>query len=338
MPLLVRGLPRPAAPGTPIPPAVPPPPPPLVPFPPLKEHFVDRPRLTWISPTNEVWDLGTLDETETDTRLFALRDVKGLGAAPRTFTADMQPRGGTRVRHIQPDPRLITLPMVIEGKDAATFIDLWRRLAQSFTDTRFRGPGRLQVHRSDGTAREILAYYQEGWEPNPDGDNWWDTVAVTLYCEDPFFRDTAATILGPYKAPTPLDYLDPFIQVTSSQTLGAVSLFNPGGVEAWPDWVIKGPADKIVATNHSTGESFTLDVRAWRGGAYGLLESEKITISTEPPTVRGPDGSNWVGALNWPGCVLWGLLPGTNEVEFRVDNVLAPFELTMSFYARYETA
>lgn len=326
MPLLVRGAPRQVA----------PPPPVIERPPPLLDHFPDRPRLMWISPAGEEWDLGFLDEKDDDTRLFAMREVKGLGAAPRTFTADAQPRGGTRVRHIQPDPRLVTLPMVIEGPDHATFLALWRRLAQSFTDTRWRGPGRLVVARPDGTAREIEAYYQDGWDANPDGGSYWDTVVLTLYCPDPFFRDTTPTVLGPYRAPTPLDYLAPYPTVTSSQTLGEMTLFNPGGVEAWPDWVITGPADVITARSKTTGESFTFDVVAYRG--YGLQSGETITIVTDPPTVRGPGGANWVGALDWPSCVLWGLLPGENKVEFIASNVQADFSLTMSFYARYETA
>lgn len=299
--------------------------------------ILDCAQLTWFSPTGVEHPLTGLD---VDTIGYAATaGVAGLGAAPVEFSTDPMPRGGTTVRHVQPQPRLITLPIFVEGPDHTEFVDRWRTLAASFTTTRRLGPGTLQVAQPDGTRRLIDAWYQVGWDHDPDMTATADLVALTLYCPQPYWRDPDPTLITRTYSAGVVNFLSPFPNVSSSQTLGATVATNPGTIEAWPTWRLTGPASALTATNNTTGEAFQLNITGFRGSA--LLTGETVTIVTEPPSVTGPTvagSTNWTGALNWPSAILWGLDPGDNNVDFVVSGSGVGTVIEAEFYARYETA
>lgn len=291
---------------------------------PVRRPDPGRPRAVWIAPDGGEWQLTSDHELH-----FTLDAVSGWGAAPVALTTDPHPRGGSRVRHIQPQPRTITWPLRVRATTHMELIQGWRDLVRAFTQTRRLGPGLLRVMRPDGSAREIQAYYQAGFDGEP-GQGWlWDTAVLSLYCEDPFWRSVDAVSL-PYEYGSAVSYLDPYLTVSPSSVLGEATAINAGDVEAWPTWSITGPATAVAATNHTTGEAFTLSA--------ALLAGETATISTDPPQVRGPGGEIWTGNLDWPGAVLWGLQPGLNDVEFAVSGADAGTSITLAYVPRYETA
>jgi hypothetical protein len=300
---------------------VPPPPPPPEPVP----QVSDAPEVTWYAPDGTVWPL-TTDSLGWHT----LDEVTGWGAAPVRLTTDAHPRGGAKVRHVQAQPRLLTWPLFVRGSNHMQMVARWRDLVRAFTMTRRLGAGVLRVARPDGSAREIAAFYQEGFAGEP-GQGWVeDSAALTLFCEDPFWRDVTAVTLTREFAGASTPFLDPFPTISNAQVLGDTELFNRGEVEAWPQWTLTGPATSLEAVNNTTGEQFTLTAT--------LGEDEQATITTDPPSVRGPAGENWTGNLDWPGAALWGLAPGINEVEFTVDGADVGTRLELSFVPRYETA
>src|SRR5690606_9590456 len=118
-----------------------------------------------------------------------------------------------------------------------------------------------------------------------------------------------------------VDFFDPFPSVSSSQVLGATTLYNPGSVEAWPVWTITGPASLVTITHADTGEEFVLDT-VEEGIEHGVrLEVETVTVTSDPPRVRSEDGSVWTAVLYWSGAVLWALRPALNNVAFQLDGV-----------------
>lgn len=308
----------------------PPAPPTTVPIPPAPPVDPGRPEALWIAPDNSEWQLTSDHELH-----FTLDAVTGWGAAPIQIVADAHPRGGTRVRHIQPQHRIITWPMRVRADTHMELVTGWRDLARAFTQTRRLGPGRLRILRPDGSAREILAYYQEGFDGEPGQGHTYDTAVLSLYCEDPYWR-AVRPLSVPYGYGVTVSYLNPYLTVSPASVLGEATAVNAGDVEAWPEWRITGPAGLIAATNTTTGESFALDPN-WNGGG-DLLPGETVTITTDPPAVRGPAGEIWTGALNWPGARLWGLQPGINNVEFAVAAAAAGTTITLSYTPRYETA
>jgi hypothetical protein len=301
----------------------------------------DVPKAWWIDPRGGVWPL--MDTTAGWWTIDA--GVKGMDAvAPVVFTNDNVPRGGTQVRWIQPDARTITWPLRVEGRTHATFKKRWRDLARAFTSTRRLGPGQLLVSRPDGSARQIDAYYQEGFEEAGIalGGRNFEHPVLTLYCPDPYWQDLYPTeVERHYQGTgTPIPYQGngtvgfPF--VSSSLILGDTIVENPGDVETWPEWTITGPAAGITVTNNTTGISWSLDPSAVL--ARDLAAGEVITIKGNPPQISGPTGAVWETAIDWTTSDLWWLEPGFNDVTLSVSEPGTGTSILMSYYGRYETA
>jgi hypothetical protein len=288
---------------------------------------------TWIEADGTEWPL-----TAADVGYFMTDGVKGLDAAPITLTTVPDPRGGDQLVAARPESRYLTVPMYAWGREHMGFVESWRAVLRAFTRTSQRGPGWFRVDRPDGTARRIQAYYADGWQGSTGRGLLWDAAGVSLRCLDPYWQDVEQISAGSEYQAAGTPFLSPFPSITSSWTLsGPIDITNPGDVTAWPEWTITGPASSIVATNHTTGEAFTLTPSAMGGGDLTL--GQTVTISTRPWQVRGP-GSNpvWTAALNFPSAVLWGLQPGTNRVEFAVTGSAAGSSVTLAFYPRYELA
>lgn len=285
-----------------------------------------RPYLLWIAPD------GTEVHLTSDSELhFALDGWSNVtGVAPVSIVADPHPRGGTRVRHIQAQPRVMAIPVRVRADTHMELVQGWRFIGSKFAQTRRLGPGTLRLLRPDGTGRDILAYYQAGMDGEPGQGHTWDTAVLSLYCEDPFWRSSQAVALPYAYLGSAVSYLNPYLTVTPSNILGATSAVNDGDVEAWPVWEITGPATGLTATNNTTGESFTLTAT--------LTGGQVARITTDPPTVRGPADAIWTDKLSWPGAVLWGLQPGRNDVTFSVAGATSETRLVLSYVPRYETA
>lgn len=295
--------------------------------------------ITYVDPAGTRWPM-----TDLAADWYTLAEgVSGLGAAPYTLTSDPHPRGGERLRHVQPQARTIVWPVLVKGADHLAFTANWRNLAAAFTRTLRRGaggvrvPGSLEVARPDGSMRRIEVYYSDGWDGRGQRATGitWDSAVLTLWCEDPYWVD-AQPVTVHRETGAQVDYLVPFPSVSSSQVLGATTVTNPGDVDVWPTWVITGPASAITFTREDTDEAFTLDMAATVHGP--LLAGETVTISTDPPRVRSGTGENLVAGLNWPEAVLWSLPPGPTPVTFQLDGAAAGSAVDLTFYPRYETA
>lgn len=219
---------------------------------------------------------------------FTVNDgLTGLGAAPRTLTTDPHPRGGARLRHIQPEARAIVWPLLVEGRDHMEFITRWRALSAAFTITSRKGPGTLTFIRPDGSQRQIECYYQDGFEGRGSGVSGltYDVAIMTLWCEDPYWVDpTPHTVSRAYSTTAGEDFLQPYPSLSSGQVLGATTVVNVGDVVMWPEWTISGPATSVVFTNDDTGDSFTVDPANL--GATQISAGEYVTVTTDPPRVR----------------------------------------------------
>lgn len=303
--------------------------------PPVELPGVGQATATYIAPDGGVWPL-----TDTARGWFTLSDgVSGLGAAPVELTTDAYPRGGARLRHVQPQPRTIVWPLHVYGADHTELVQRWRALARAITRTSRDGPGVLEIARPDGSRRRIEVHYQEGFEGRSQQGfgRLDDTAVLTWWCEDPYWLDPVPQVVHREHA-TGEDFLEPYPSVSSSQVLGATTVHNAGDVIVWPEWRITGPASLVTFTHTSSGDSFALDPNATPIGHGNLLAGEQVTVRTAPPQVRYQDGTNWVGALDWPGATLWGLDPGDNPVTFQLDGSGPGSAVDLSFYPRYETA
>ncbi|WP_031047484.1 serine/arginine repetitive matrix protein 2 [Streptomyces sp. NRRL F-5650] len=295
---------------------------------------------TYTDPSGTVWPL--TDELAGWFTLSA--GVSGLGAVEYEYTSDAQPRGGERLRHAQPQPRAIVWPLYVYSDTShMEFIERWRALATAFTRTLRPGPdgrrppGVLEITRPDGSRRRINVHYRSGFEGRGTQGSGIlsDTAVITLWAEDPFWVD-ADTISVHREQGVGRDFLRPYPSVSSSQVLGATTVTNPGDETVWPTWTITGPASLVTFMRQDTGDSFTLDPSEVGHGP--LLAGQQVTVRTEPVQVRYQDGANWLGALNWPDAVLWGLDPGVNNVTFALTGAGAGSAVDLQFSPRYQTA
>jgi hypothetical protein len=275
---------------------------------------------TWIDPTGVQWPL---TDTADSRGYFTRTDISGWGARPYEFVTDPIATGGESVRFIRSNSARITWPLYIRGDTHLEFLTRWR-------DLRTGTPGTLRVSRSDGTAREIDCFLEDGFQ-GQGGENWlWANAVLTLYAPDGAWRDS--TVIHVPRTYTPgADFLNPFPTISSAQVLGRVPIDNQGELTAWPSWLITGPATVITATNYTTSQSWVLTTT--------LAAGETATVNTLPrPTARGPVGQNLVSSFNWPDAYLWPLLAGVNDVEFVVAGASTGTAIEMVYQARYEGA
>ncbi|MGW0599966.1 phage tail protein [Streptomyces sp. NPDC002776] len=301
--------------------------------PPVELPEIGYASVTYIDPAGTRWPM-----TDITGDWYTLAEgVSGLGAAPYKLTSDAHPRGGERLRHVQPQARTIVWPLLVKGADHLKFTANWRALARAFTRTLREGPGLLEVARPDGTARRIAVHYSSGWDGRGQRASGitWDSAVVTLWCEDPYWVDLQPQTVH-RESGAQVDFLVPFPSVSSSQVLGATTVTNPGDVDVWPVWTITGPASAITFTRGDTGEAFTLTMAQTVHGP--LLAGETVTVSTDPPRVRSGTGENLGTGLNWPAAVLWSLPPGETPVTFQLGGAAAGSAVDLTFHPRYETA
>lgn len=277
----------------------------------------------WIAP-----DGTTLTLTDRSNPWWAIDWYGVVGAAPLTLTADPHPRGGSRVRATQPQSRVMVVTIRVGGSTNLEFTEAVHKVAHAFTQTSLLGPGRLRITRADGTAREIIAWYDGGIVGETGMTELRDVFAVRLFAEDPHWRDVEP-IVETRRFSEPADYYDPYATLSSGQVLGDTTLINGGDIFAYPEWTLTGPMSSFTATNTTTGEEFVL--------SSSLSAGEQATITTDPPTVRGPSGENWSGQLNWPEAVLWGLRPGPNRVTFNAAGAAEGTSVQLRYWRGWQT-
>ncbi|MEU1761312.1 hypothetical protein [Micromonospora sp. NPDC005652] len=287
-------------------------------------------RATWTDPDDIVYELTGPHDVH---GWLTTQEISGWGATPISHVTDPLARGGVEMRTVRVEPRRITWPLNIYGETNVQWRDRYRRLMKAFTKTTTRRqPGTLTVWYADGQARSIQAWYEDGFG-GEGGQNWlFANPVLTLFCPDGYWRDVVQTkVRRDYAATTGKPFLKPYLSVSSSRLLGDTTITNPGDVEGWPLWTIVGPASSVVATNRTTGQSFTL--------THELDAGEVVTIDTTSsrPSVRGPEGQNLVGALDWPASELWPLVEGVNDVTFQMVGAAPGAYIELVYHPRYES-
>lgn len=280
---------------------------------------------TWTDPDNNAFELSNRND---DSGWFTLDGPGGWGAPVFELVTDPLARGGVNLRFVRAQPARITWPLYIWGDTHMQLVQRWRALRKAFLLTLHRQtPGVLRVARPDGTAREIQAYYEDGFAGEP-GEAWMFTKPVlTLMCPDGFWRDAVDTIV-PFSYGIGTSFLAPYPQTSPSQVLGSTTISNSGDVEAWPRWTVTGPMVALTGSNDTTGQSFQL--------TYTLTAGQVLTIDTANPAVTGPAGQNLVGQLNWPAAYLWPLVTGNNSVQINVSGAAAGTSVQLAYRARYD--
>lgn len=302
----------------------------------------DWPAVTWVAPDGSRW---LLTDPRTIKRggpgyFIPSPGPTGLGVTPRTLVTQKRERGGVQVMRAGVDERTITVPIFVEGPNHSGFLTTWRGLADAFAQSSELGPGRLIFQRPDGTRREIQGWLSSGFDNDPERGITWDVATPSLLCPAGNFRDPAQIPIVRRGAAGGRSFLKRFPRISSSQTLGASVVTNPGNVLAWPLWKITGPAGSVTAANTTRGETWVIDFQAYLGAPLGA--GLVCYVNTETGEVTGPaagpdGGTDWAGAIPWTTSTLWSLNRGANNVTFTVTGDGASTAIEASFYADYHT-
>lgn len=198
--------------------------------------------------------------------------------------------GGTW-RSTRKASRDLDVPITVVGTSRDDVEDKLRRLASALSDR--YGTPKLRATYGDGTAFELEVHYLTGADTTygSDAGNLFCTWPMTWRAPDPYWVSTTAQqysvkadagTSGLLSAAVGSTATLSALRVSSSQALGSITIENTGDVDAFPTWVIDGPATNVTVTLNGVGFSYT----------ETLVAGDRITIDTKTATVTNAAGTN----------------------------------------------
>ncbi|WP_428956232.1 phage distal tail protein [Streptomyces sp. cg35] len=256
--------------------------------------------------------------------------AKGLDMPQYQFAQDESPGiDGYALRSTRAQGKEIILPLAFWANDSrAAYLARRRAFIKSMNPK--RGVGTLTLTQPDGDSRTIGAYYTGGLEGDESLDaagNTWCINAITFGCPSPYWIGDPVG----YEWKSAVDALFfPVLPlaVGDSQTLGAVTVDNPGDDVAYPVWTVTGPATQISLTNDSTGQVLVIN--------RTLATGDVVTIDTrerhQTAVLNG-------GVNLWPDMStasdLWTLEEGINNLTLTVTGSGTTTRVAMTYQPRY---
>jgi phage-related protein len=113
--------------------------------------------------------------------------------------------------------------------------------------------------------------------------------------------------------------------VSSSQALGTLTIENDGDVDAYPVWVINGPATNVSITVNGIGFEYT----------ESLSSGETITIDARTATVTDDAGTNKYAFLG-TAPKLFRIPPGSTNVSIVATGADSNTRINGNFNPRRE--
>ncbi|ARZ66916.1 hypothetical protein SMD11_1255 [Streptomyces albireticuli] len=271
--------------------------------------------------------------------VMLLPGAQGLTMPPVEVHGDSSPNlHGSIYRSSRYAQREVMLPVYLHGVDRRTL----RRLKDKLTDALDPQNGYCVVKftEADSRPRYLRCYYKGGVEGDEGEDSagfHWARYGIQLTAHDPFFYSDAVQV-----AEWTFGKGEPFLSTRQGLfplrlTQGLVStpdlaVHNPGSVEAWPQWELRGP---VRAFTVRLGEqSFAIPPSS----ADAVPAGRTLTIDTRPghKVLRDEQGTNY-----WPRLAanpqLWALPSGPSRISVELAPGSAASSLRLSFQPRYKT-
>ncbi|MFI7249786.1 hypothetical protein [Micromonospora chalcea] len=303
------------------------PPPVVVPGPPA--DLLQLPVLTLTTPDEQVVPLSDI------TLGWCVEEIQGLGSVPRTVTTAPRSRGGVRMRNQRLEARTLILTVLLHGRTPAEFAQRWLHLEGLLCDTDVDRLAQLTITRPGQPSRTIDVYYVSGFDGEPGYGIVDDVLVLTLGCPDGLFR-SAEPIKFAWAPEEPVDFFTDYPAVSGASVGGSQDITNPGQVDAWGAWTIRGPASGLTAAITTAGvtRQFTFTPV---GGPLG--DGQVATITSDPRAVIGPAGQNWTQAINWSTGRLWPIPRGESRISMAATGgVAGKTRVAFEFYPRWRAA
>lgn len=272
--------------------------------------------------------------------IFMQAGASGLDMPPIEIHSDVSPNlDGSSYRGARVAAREIMIPVYLYGIDRYTLRELKRNLIRALNPR--NGPCILKVQESGQTPRYLTCYYKGGAEGNEGADSSgfrWMKYGLQLTAMDPYYwSDDFHVAEWTFGRGAPfLEGTAPIFPLKLTEGLvsnDAFPVLNPGDVDSWPVWEIRGPvrAFKFTRNGSSFGVTSSTTTDLIPGG-------QTLRVDTRPgfKTLRLDDGSNF-----WPKLdaspALWALPPGRSTIGIHLAPGGSNATLKMTIQPRYET-
>lgn len=259
---------------------------------------------------------------------FVLRTgVTGFGIPATNVRIDESAGPGGTWRFSKRGVRDLDLPLTIFGTTRDDVETKLRRVARLLQDG--QGATKIVANYSDNTSVYLNAHYVGGAETQfgSDANSFFCNWAIQMQAPQPFWESEQSESFSITTGNTGRGLLPQLtkLKLTSSQTLGVVSVNNVGDVNIQPIWTVRGPVNELVISNGT--QSFGLNSPVATGST--------ITIDTGKGTVVDDSGTNLYSKLN-PAPKLFGLPPGTTSVSVNGVDATPETRITCYYSPRYE--
>lgn len=257
--------------------------------------------------------------------------VRGRGMPTFDFVEEELPGvDGADVRDVVVPPREFTVPIFVEGDDAADLTTVLRTFSSRLNP--LRGDGLLRTNRAGLGERELICRYAGGLEldetRDDSGRKWQRALLVFRASTDPFWRD-ADDVVVPIPSGSAGGSFFPFfpLTLTSSSVYAEIEIDNTGDAIAWPVWTIVGPAVGILLENVLTGDVFESTIE--------LGEGEYVIIDTRPRSkgITDHTGTNRYSTVT--GHDLWGFEPGSQNARIQIAGTTDDTDVSVAYRRRY---
>lgn len=274
--------------------------------------------------------------------IFMQPGATGLDMPPYALFSDEAPNlDGSIFRSARAAAREVMIPVYLFGVDRQSVNQLKRQLFQALNPA--RGYCVLTFTEGHGRSRVLNCYYKGGMEGSEDTSTagfTWSRYGLTFTAMDPWFYSERAQTKR-------WDFGDgePFLSTTatffptkiSSGVMGGdgkgLTINNPGDIEAWPVWSLRGPIKSFSLTS-PYGE--TVQASPPADGSDLIPSGRTLTIDTRPgkKTVRDNLGNNYWSKLG-TNPQFWSIEPGETSADISVVTGAGKAAVTLSFYPRY---
>lgn len=290
----------------------------------VRPHIAPRLRLGMMltGVDGSTWDLY-------DGPVRVVSGAQGFGAAKPEHRWKSAPAiDGSTWSGSRTPQRAMTLPVYIHTADSME----WRDIDAAFWDAIDpSGECELRVETPDNRWRTLRMRYDDGADAQIDTDPLllrYVTYALSFIAADPFWHGPPVTRQFKLGAMQPLFPGPPF-NINPSNVLGAASIANPGDVETWPVWVVRGPFDGFTV---GLGESVVSYVGPAAAG-------DSVTIDMHPHmlTIRNAAGADrWANATQ---VEMAALPPGENvDLNLALSGANAETRIELQYVPRYRRA
>jgi len=253
--------------------------------------------------------------------------MAGFGISPTSVRIDPSAGDGGVWRHTKRAVRNIDLPITVLGSDRNEVQEKLRRIARLTQDT--TGPSRLLATYSDGKQLSIDIHYTGGAESQwgqSEGMEWCEWM-LSFKAPSPYWESTSTESFVVRTGNLGRGLLPQLskLKVTSSNSLGIITVVSSADVPVFPNWTITGPITDFSAS--ANGLTFSIT---------GTIDAGKsIFINTETGTVVDDSGANKYASLA-PAPKLFPIQPGSTTIEVTGLNSTSDTRIVCEYALAYE--